>query len=342
MPVTLLAADMQPRSELVVEENQVLSPKYPVIDFHNHLELHEADTETERWLAEMDAASVEIVVNLSGGWGADLEHSLNALDRTHPGRFLTFCNVDWAEVGTPNWTECAVKQLQDGVRAGAVGLKVFKELGLRYRDPAGKLVFPDDPRIADLWDAAGELGVPVLIHTADPVAFFKPLDGTNERWDELHRMPSWHFYGPQFPSFGELIAALYRAIEAHPRTTFVAAHVGCYPENLALVSDMLDRYPNLYTDFSARLAELGRAPYSARRFLLRHAQRIVFGTDEPPRSLAYRVHYRFLETEDEYFEYAPGAAIPPQGRWRIYGVNLPDPVLRLIYRDNALRLLGRL
>ncbi len=159
---------------------------------------------------------------------------------------------------------------------------MFKQLGVTYRDPSGRLVLPDDPRIADLWEAAAELNVPVLIHTADPVAFFRPLDGTNERWDELQRHPDWHFFGGDYPPFEELIAALYRAIEAHPRTQFITAHVCCYPENLAFASGMLERYPNLSTDFSARIGELGRAPYSAREWFIKYADRIVFGTDATP------------------------------------------------------------
>ena len=178
----------------------------------------------------------------------------------------------------------------------------------------------------------------MLIHTADPVAFFRPLDRFNERWDELHRRPDWHFYGPEFPSFEELIASLYRLIEAHPQTTFITAHVGCYPENLGFVSQMMDKYPNFYTDISARIAELGRAPYSARAWFIKYADRILFGTDQRPTIPMYQVHFRFLETADEYFDYAPGADIPPQGRWKIYGLYLPDEVLRKVYYENAARL----
>jgi predicted TIM-barrel fold metal-dependent hydrolase len=198
---------------------------------------------------------------------------------------------------------------------------------------------PDDPRISDLWEAAAALSVPILIHTADPVAFFRPLDRFNERWYELHRRPDWHFYGPQFPPFDQLISSLYRLIEAHPNTAFITAHVGCYPEDLGFVSRMMDRYPNLYTDISARIAELGRAPYSAREWFLKYADRILFGTDQRPRMLMYQTHFRFLETADEYFDYAPDSEIPPQGRWRIYGMHLPDEVLEQVYRANAARLL---
>jgi len=339
---TLLAADLQPRSELVVPEHAVPRAKYPAIDAHNHLPVDHPrmrGVDIAQMVREMDLLNLQAIVNLSGGTGETLRRNLDGLDRAYPGRFLTFCNVDWAGVGGPGWIEGAVAALRSDLAAGARGLKIFKDLGLGVRDTAGQLVMPDDPRLSAIWDTAGELGVPVLIHSADPVAFFRPLDRTNERWDELHRHPDWHFYGPEFPAFQDVIASLYRLIEAHPGTTFITAHVGCHPENLGFVSQMLDRHPNMYTDFSARIAELGRAPYSAREWFLRYADRIVFGTDTTPRIPMYQTHFRFLETKDEYFDYSPGAEIPPQGRWRIYGVYLPDEVLRKVYHDNAAALL---
>lgn len=339
---TLLAADLQPRSELIVPEHPVLRAKYPAIDAHNHLPVDHPrmqGADIAQLVREMDLLNVQAIVNLSGGTGDRLRRNLDGLDCAFPGRFVTFCNVDWTGIGSPGWTEAAVAALRQDLAAGARGLKIFKDLGLTVRDTDGQTVMPDDPRLSDIWDTAGELGVPVLIHSADPVAFFRPLDRFNERWDELHRHPDWHFYGPQFPAFEDLIASLYRLIAAHPGTTFITAHVGCYPENLGFVSEMMDRYPNMYTDFSARIAELGRAPYSAREWLIKHSDRIVFGTDATPRMDMYQTHFRFLETKDEYFSYSPGAAIPPQGRWRIYGVYLPDEILQKIYHDNAATLL---
>jgi len=338
----LLAADMQPRSELVVPETHVSKPKFRVIDGHNHLPVGDPKRrpiDVAALVRDMALVDVDAIVNLSGGYGDTLKVRLEALDLAYPGRFYTFCNVAWDGVGSSGWAEKAVAQLGADVAAGARGLKIFKQLGLHWRDPDGRLIMPDDPRISDIWDAAGDLDIPVLIHTADPVAFFRPLDGKNERWDELHRRPEWHFSGGDYPQFEDLIASLYRLIEGHPKTTFVTAHVGCYPENLGFVSEMLDRYPHFHTDMSARIAELGRAPYSARDWFIKYADRIVFGTDESPTPETYRVHYRFLETRDEYFEYRPGAAIPPQGRWRIYGLYLPDDVLRQVYRENVRRLL---
>jgi len=354
MSEPLLLKDFQPRSELIVPEHSVPRPKFATIDAHNHMPidwviesmdlLPTGDDGTERpdlsqLVREMDSLNVQAIVNLSGGTGDVLKRTLRCLDRAYEGRFVTFCNVDWDSVGGPGWIERATAQLEADVAAGARGLKIFKRLGLQARDDKGKLVMPDDPRIAPLWDKAAELDIPVLIHTADPVAFFLPLDRFNERWDELHRRPEWSFYGPEFPSFDELIASLYRLVEAHPNTTFITAHVGCHPENLGFVSQMLDKYPNLYTDISARVAELGRAPYSARAWFKKYADRILFGTDQRPSASMYHTHFRFLETADEYFDYAPNSPIPPQGRWKVCGMYLPDEVLKKVYHDNAARLL---
>jgi predicted TIM-barrel fold metal-dependent hydrolase len=230
--------------------------------------------------------------------------------------------------------------LEDSVRRGARGLKVWKPLGLQYRDTSGRLIPIDDIRLSDLWDAAASLHIPVLIHIADPVAFFQPLDRFNERWEELQGHPDWHFYGPNFPSFDALMEQFERLVARHPGTTFIGAHVGCYAENLAWVGRMIRTYPNFNVDIAARLGELGRQPYAARRFMIEHAGRIVFGTDAfPPRAADYAPMFRFLETADEYFPYSPEDP-GPQGRWRIYGIDLPEGPLRALYHDTAARLLG--
>ena len=339
----LLAKDYVPRSELVVPEHVIERSAYPAIDAHNHLPVDHPrmkDVDLDGLVRDLDYANVRAVINLSGGSGDALKRSIETLDAAYPGRFVTFCNVDWEGAGAPGWLDRTLSGLENDVRAGARGLKIFKTLGLVSRDVDGKLIMPDDARISPVFERVADLGIPVLIHTADPVAFFRPLDRFNERWDELHGHPDWHFYGPGFPSFDDLIASLYRLVEAHPRTTFITAHVGCYPENLAFVSEMLDRYPNLYTDFSARIAELGRMPYSARKWFIQYADRIIFGTDNTPCVPMYRTYYRFLETADEYMSYTWREGIPGQGRWRIYGLYLPDGVLKKVYQDNAIRLLG--
>jgi predicted TIM-barrel fold metal-dependent hydrolase len=340
----LYLKDYAPVSQLVVPEHPVENPRYPVVDAHNHLlrgdlTETEAKAQVERLLEIMEKAGVQMIVDLTRAWGQALQFHLDMLQSRYPERFSVFACVDWERLRTEaDFGTWAAQSLADSVARGARGLKIFKEFGLRVRDADEKLVTVDDPRVAPLWEKAGELDIPVLIHVADPVAFFRPLDRFNERYEELSRHPSWHFYGPAFPPFETIIEQFGRLIERHPGTTFVGAHVGCYPENLAHISDMLDRYPNFYVDISARIAELGRRPYSARRFFLDYADRILFGTDVRPNVAHYRVHYRFLETADEYFRYGI-SQIPGQGRWRIYGLDLPDEVLAKVYYDNARRVL---
>jgi predicted TIM-barrel fold metal-dependent hydrolase len=343
-PHRLALSDYRPQPALRVAETRVERPAVRAIDVHNHLGrwLTEWVRPGGGWMAEdvgallalMDSLDVEAIVNLDGRWGEELEANLERYDRAHPGRFLTFCHMDWAE---PD-----VASLEASAQAGARGLKVWKDLGLRVRDDAGALLLPDDERIADVWAAAGELGLPVLIHTADPIAFFAPADARNERLEELTAHPDWAFHGPDFPSFERLLEAFEAVVAGHPRTTFIGAHVACCAEDLAWVARMLDSYPNLHLDFSQRIAELGRQPRAARRLFVEHADRVLFGTDElPPRREAYEVYFRFLETADEHFAYSPDPDDPwPQGRWRISGLDLPRDVLSAIYRDNAVRLLS--
>jgi predicted TIM-barrel fold metal-dependent hydrolase len=343
-------ADYRPRPQVRVPVTRVDRPAVRAIDAHNHLGRWITEwvrpgggwmiEDVGAFLALMDALDLEAVVNLDGRWGAELEANLERYDRAHPGRFLTFCHVDWGELARP---ERLVASLEASARAGARGLKVWKDLGLGVRDDRGELVLPDDPRIAPLWAAAGRLGLPVLIHTADPIAFFEPADATNERLEELAVHPEWAVHGPGMPSFERLMEALEAVVAAHPETTFVGAHVCCCAEDLAWVERMLRTYPNLYLDFSQRIAELGRQPRAARRLFVEHADRVLFGTDElPPRRAAYETYFRFLETADEHFAYSPDPENPwPQGRWRISALDLPPDTLRAIYRDNALRVLAR-
>ena len=232
----LLLDEYQPVSQLVVPEHEVDRSRFPVIDAHNHLPVqgNGAGQDADEIVTLMDSLDVCTIVNLSGGSGEVLQRNLSALDRAYPGRFCTFCNVRWEGVGRDGWLSETLAQLDADVKAGAKGLKVFKQLGLGWRDAAGDLIMPDDSRIGAVWEKAAELDIPVLIHSADPVAFFQPLDGHNERWDELHENPDWHFYGPEYPAFDELIQSLYHTIGEHPQTTFITAHVGCYPEKSGL------------------------------------------------------------------------------------------------------------
>jgi predicted TIM-barrel fold metal-dependent hydrolase len=299
-------------------------------------------------LAALDEAGVETIVDLDGGQGAAFTERHAAYAGRYPDRFAHVAQLaydEWAE--RPDFGQMEADRFQDSVRRGAVGLKAWKHLGLRARDPDGQLVAVDDERLDPLWATGARLGVPIIVHVADPVAFFDPLDEHNERWEELQAHPDWHFWPPRsqdpergFPSFDEIIAAFERVVARHPQTIFIGAHVGCASEDLALVSAMLDRNPNLHVDISARISELGRQPYSAREFFLRYPDRILFGTDFGYDPEMYRVFYRFLETFDESFDYDL-ADTPLQGRWQIHGIGLPDEVLRQVYATNARRLLLR-
>jgi len=345
-------AEFRPRSVLRLPAHHVARPRFPVIDAHNHLGPTFGGDWPDRAVAELlatlDASGVETLIDLDGGTGDALSREINRWQARAPERLVVFAGLDygsWAQ--DPDFGQAEAARLRDAAARGARGLKAWKLLGLRARDAAGRLVAIDDPRLDPLWAAAAELDLPVVIHIADPVAFFEPLDATNERLEELTDNPDWHFWptrpadepdAPGFPPFDELLAAFDRLLGRHPATTFVGAHVGCAAEDLALVSGMLDRHPNLAVDIAARLGELGRQPYTARAFFLRHPDRILFGTDAPADPAVYRLHYRFLETWDESFDYGTDD-VPGQGRWQIHGLGLPDDVLRMVYRENARRVL---
>ncbi|MCX6017472.1 MAG: amidohydrolase family protein [Chloroflexi bacterium] len=336
--------DFRPQPKLVVPSIAVLAPRFPVVDAHNHLGIFGGNYDRRKpqeLFARMDEAGVTHYVDLDGGWGESVVRDrLERFKAYAPDRYCVFAGVPWAK-----WREhgdafgdYAARRLREQARWGAQGLKIWKNFGLHERDQNDAVVSVDDVRLDPLWATAGELGLPVVIHVADPVAFFDPVDARNERWEELHAHPDWMFPSPPFPPFMTIMEQFARLVERHPQTKFIGAHVGCYAENLAWVSALLDRCPNFYVDISARIGELGRQPYSARRFFLKYSDRIFFGIDAGPDIESYRLYYRFLETDDEYFNYSAGSETPLQGRWNIYGLHLPDDVLRRVYAGNALRL----
>jgi predicted TIM-barrel fold metal-dependent hydrolase len=339
----MLLHEFQPHPALVTPVTAVARPRFPVIDAHNHLGPHFGEW-TGRPLAEllerMDAAGVRRYADLDGGFAEELFHShLDYFKQPAPERFEIFAGVSWQywpEHGD-RFGEWAAQKLREHARQGAAGLKVWKNFGLHVRDQHDRRVSVDDARLDPLWATAGELGLPVTMHVADPVAFFDPLDIHNERWEELQAHPDWHFLSPPFPPFQSIVNGMSAVVMRHPATTFIGAHVGCYAENLAWVGALMERCPNFYVDISARIGELGRQPYAARRFFMQHAGRILFGIDSGPEPAVYRRYARFLETADEYFAYGEGA-IPGQGRWQIYGLYLPDDVLEKVYYRNAERL----
>lgn len=337
--------NFRPIEQLVHKKTLILQPKFDVIDAHNHL----AEPFGGGWdnkpfnelLDAMDQARITHLVDLDGGWGEHLLNKhLNLIKQKAPEKFTIFGGIAWDQwkIKGNDFPEWAAKNLEQQAARGAGGLKVWKDLGLHVRDHNGIRVEIDDARLAPIWQTAGDLGLPVLIHIADPVAFFTPIDDHNERIEELGAFPEWAFTPPAFPSFEHLIHRFENLIATYPNTTFIGAHVGCYAENLGYVAKMLDTYPNYHIDFSARIGELGRQPYTSRKFFIQYSDRILFGLDMGPRVDGYRLYYRFLETDDEYFNYST-REIPTQGRWYIHGLYLPDDVLQKIYSGNAKKLL---
>lgn len=341
----MLLENFRPQSCLVTKRSEIIKPRFPVIDAHNHLGDDFGGGWTHKPIAELidvlNLAGISLYVDLDGGWGEDIlaEH-IEKFKESQPDRFCIFGGVNWdkwVEMGDgfPDW---AASRLEIQKEKGADGLKIWKNFGLNVCDHRRNLVEVDDIRLDPIWLAAGELGMPVMIHVADPVAFFKPVDETNERWEELHNHPDWQFPSPPFPSFTSIIEGLSNLVMHHPNTIFIGAHVGCYAENLSWVEGILDRCPNFYVDISARIGELGRQPYTARKFFTGHSDRILFGSDFGPDIDAYCLAYRFLETDDEYFNYNT-SEVPLQGRWYVHGMDLPDDVLEKIYHRNAEKIL---
>jgi len=357
----LTLADYQPKSVLQVKETHVPRARFPVIDIHTHITVsagskNGVDLAAERqYLASpqellevMDRKNIRAMVNITGGFDQGLTDTVTRYDRAYSGRFYTFTEPSYPLFLKPDYPQLQAEAIEQAHNNGARGLKIVKTLGLYLRSEitSGTLVKIDDPRFDPMWDTCGKLNMPVAIHVSDPVAFFLPTDRFNERYEELSNHPDWSFHGADFPSNAELLAARNRVFARHPNTRFIVLHVGNFAENLGNVSENLDRFPNLTVDIAARVGELGRQPRTARAFFDKYQDRILFGTDATPHGdetpqqvfndKLYEIYYRFLETDDEYFDYAP-ANVPPQGRWRIYGINLPGSILRKVYNENAAR-----
>jgi predicted TIM-barrel fold metal-dependent hydrolase len=362
-PIPLELKDFEPRSMLRVPATRVPRARFPVIDVHTHLGFRSSASgvpqgEQVKFLAPpsellpvMDRVNLKTMVNLTGGVGSGLDESVKQFQLAHPGRFLTFTEPRYAQIADREYARQQADDIERAHGRGARGLKVLKTLGLYLREQVtdGPLVAIDDRRFDLMWEACAARSMPVAIHVSDPEAFFLPTDRFNERFEELNNHPDWSFHGRDFPTNRQLLDARNRVFARHPKTTFVALHVGHNAEDLGYVSECLDRYRNMHVEIGARVGELGRQPRASRRFFDRYQDRILFGTDAIPHGTQtpqqvfgealYEIYFRFLETEDEYFDYAP-APTPPQGRWRIYGVGLPDAILRKVYNQNASRLLG--
>ncbi len=334
--MTLLLKDWNPKAMVHLAQSEVPRAKFYVIDVHNHVNdaggIHGDEVPPGDVVKAMDAANVRRIVILTGMWGEALQSVLDKTVKPYPDRFMVFAQMDWSKIDDPNFSQEMMTQLDDAVKRGARGLKVLKDWGLGVRDKSGKLVPIDDPRMDPVWEECGRLQIPVAIHSTDPEAFFTQTDAHNERYEELMRNPSWSFYGPQFPSKQTLLEQRNHVFAKHPKTTFIALHVANWPENLDAVSNWLKEYPNMYVEFGARQAELGRQPRRAYKFFTEFQDRILFGTDAEPVPEMYSNYFRWLETQDEYFPYW---GYPEQGRWEIYGLGLPDQVLEKVYHGNA-------
>jgi uncharacterized protein len=338
--MTLLLKDWDPKPMVHLKGHEIPRAKFYVIDVHNHVD--DASGVGDRipptdLVKGMDQANVKKIVILTGMWGEKLQTVLDSVVKPYPDRFVVFAQMDWSKIDDPNFSAEMVAQLDDAVRRGARGLKVLKDWGLGVKDRSGKFVAIDDPRMDPVWEECGRLGIPVAIHSTDPEAFFTPTDAKNERYEELMRNPTWSFYGPGIPDKFTLLEQRNHIVAKHPKTTFIALHVANWPENLEAVSEWLRTYPNMYVEFGAREAELGRQPRRAGQFFNEFQDRILFGTDAEPIPPMYANYFRWLETNDEYFPYWD---YPGQGRWMIYGMGLSDKILEKVYHANAEKILA--
>jgi predicted TIM-barrel fold metal-dependent hydrolase len=325
-----------PPSSLVVPQHVVTKAKFPFIDIHNH-QNNMSPQHLQELVKVMDTLNMAVMNNLSGSSGENLKKSVDNIRSTAPKRFSLFANINFTGIGENGWTEKAVAQLEADVKNGAMGLKIFKNLGFSVKDNTGKRVTVDDVRLDAVWKKCGELKIPVLIHTADPKQFWEPLDNNNERWLELVTRPNRKRGDTDPAPWQQLIDEQHRMFKKHPGTTFIAAHFDWHANDLDKLSKFMDEMPNIYVEFGAIIAELGRQPIAANKFFTKYQDRILFGKDswEPQE---YTTYFRVLETKDEYFPYHKKY----HAFWSMYGMGLPDEILKKIYYKNALRLLPSL
>ena len=337
------------------EEHIPKKAMFPVIDAHNHLWANwDAVDNIVKVMDEVGIACYcDLTSNISLKWmkGGYVFHEGNIADffnncvRRFPGRFYGFTTATFAHPldqplfsNADEFVKQTIEILHTHVEMGACGLKILKELGLHYHDGDGKLIAVDDERLAPIWEEAGKIGIPVLIHQSDPYGFFEPVTPENEHYSSLKKYPAWSFADPKFPRKMELLKRRDNLLYNHPETTFMLPHVANFAENLAYVSKLLDEHPNVYIDFSARIDELGRQPYSTREFLIKYQDRVYFGTDMPASREVYQCYFRFMETHDEYFTAPDYDGTFSQSRWHIHGLKLPAQVLEKIYYKNALKI----
>jgi predicted TIM-barrel fold metal-dependent hydrolase len=324
--------EYQPKSTLVTKEHKIERAKFPFIDIHSH-HWNPTAGEVDRLVKEMDTINLQVMVNLSGGTGEQLRQTVTTMKGRYPDRFVVFANLSYDDLNNPGYGKRAAARLEQDVRNGAQGLKIFKNFGMDLKYANGQRVHVDDPEFDPVWDKCAELKIPVLIHIAEPSAFFDPWDYHNERWLELKQFPGRARPPEKYPPFETLIAERNHLFARHPNTNFIAAHLAFHGNDLDRLGKTLDSLPNMYVDIAAVLAELGRQPYSAYDFLVKYQDRVLMGKDIYEVN-EYKWYFRVLETRDEYFEYYRSR----HAFWRIYGFQVPDEVLKKVYYKNALKL----
>jgi predicted TIM-barrel fold metal-dependent hydrolase len=325
--------EYEPHSTLVVPQNPVPRAKFPFVDVHSH-QWRPTPEDVDQLIRDMDAMNMAVMVNLSGGSGEGLQQMVEVMKGRYPNRFVVFANISFEGIDESGYGERTAAQLEADVKNGAQGLKIYKNLGMTATDAAGQSIPTDDPRLDPVWAKCGELGIPVLIHTAEPASFFEPHDLHNERWLELKLFPNRARPPERFPPWETLMAEQWNLFRKHPKTTFISAHFGWLAGDLDRLGKILDELPNMYVEMGAILAELGRQPRHFRHWLERYGDRVLFGKDSW-RPEEYPYYFRTLETADEYFDYYRKR----HAHWKLYGANLPDPLLRKIYYENALQVI---
>jgi predicted TIM-barrel fold metal-dependent hydrolase len=330
---TMTIDEYEPRSGLVVPQTTVTRAKFPFIDVHNH----QRSTTPERLaqvLKDMDAINMAVMVNLSGGYGDRLKSAVDAMRAASPDRFVVFANIDFNNIDDPEYGKRVAAQLDQDIRNGARGLKIFKNFGMDLKDSKGERIHVDDPRFDPVFQVCAARGVPVLIHTGEPKGLFDPMDKYNERWLELKLHPRRGRTPDKYPTWEALMAEQHALFARHPKTRFINAHLGWLGGDLARLGALMDKLPNMYTEFGAVIEELGRQPRFARQWFIKYQDRVMFGKDTwNPKE--YGTYFRTFETADEYFDHDRKY----HGIWKMYGLDLPDDVLRKVYYENAKRVI---
>ena len=328
--------EYSPKSTLIVPETSIKRAKFPFIDVHNH-QFDMPLKDLSKLTAEMDSLNMAFMINLSGFRGLYLQQSLKNVKENAPTRFGLFVNIDFETIDEADFATEQVALIDQAVQDGVMGLKVYKSLGLTDRDENGTRIAVNDPRLDPIWKACEDNNIPVLIHSGEPASFWHPKDKFNERWLELRQKPNRYRDPETNPSFEEVLAEQHDIFRKHPNTTFINAHLGWMGNDLDRLGAHLDTYPNVVTEIGAVLAELGRQPKRARQFFIDYQDRILFGKDSY-RVSEYYTYFRVLETDDEYFDYYRKR----HAHWKMYGLALPDSILKKLYYKNALRLFPKI